>query len=81
MPRLVTTCLIVALAMGASGSASSTAGQLPLDRSCPPGGRGSKYPRTNFEGALAQARRAAFGQRFRIQDRTYISSPQNTALV
>jgi hypothetical protein len=72
--------LAAVLTVCAAGSASSSSGQLPLHRTCPPGNYRTPYPPVTFDAALAQARRALYGQRISVQGRTYVLGPGNTAL-
>lgn len=73
--------VLVALAAAASGSAGTDSSQPPLHRSCPPGDSGTPYLPVRFDAALAQAKRALYGQRFSIQGQTYIAGLRNTELV
>jgi hypothetical protein len=80
MAKLVGTCLAFVLAAGATGGASSSSGQPPLHRECPPGNKRTPYPPATFGAALVQAKRVLYGQRANIQGQTYIYGPRNTQL-
>jgi hypothetical protein len=80
VPRFVGICLLVVLGIGAAGSASSSSGQPPLHRGCPPGNKRTPYPPVGFDAAFAQAKRALYGQRANIQGQTYVFGPRNTQL-
>jgi hypothetical protein len=78
--RLLGAFVVVVLATGAAGSASSNSAQPPLHRVCPPGNGRTPYLRASFDDALRQVKRVVYGQKITEQGQTVITSPRNTDL-
>jgi hypothetical protein len=68
------------LVFGAPRSATSSAGELPVHRTCPPGNKRTPYATVRFDAALAQAKRVIYGRRYTIQGQTIVLGPRNTDL-